>query len=102
MARRTSSIGMKPSFSPSMGSENRLKASLISASSSAVMLFSLASLDCRFLGAGLDAPALAPDGALRLAGCRSVSVLIDCSKPKNNQEDLTMVASCDDVLVVLE
>ena len=51
IARRTSPIGITPSFSPSMGSENSPKASLISASSSAEMLFSLASLDSRGLGA---------------------------------------------------
>ena len=33
IARRTSPMGITPSRSPSMGSENRLKASLISASS---------------------------------------------------------------------
>src|SRR6478735_8124671 len=47
MARRTSPMGMTPSLSPSMGSEKSPKASLISASSCAVMLFSLASLDGR-------------------------------------------------------
>lgn len=47
IARRTSPIGMTPSFSPFIGSENSPKASLISASSCAVMLCSLASFDCR-------------------------------------------------------
>lgn len=58
IALRTSSMGMTPSFSPSMGSAKSEKASLISASSCAVMSCSLASLDCL-------APALpgAPDSA---------------------------------------
>ena len=47
MARRTSPIGMTPSRSPSMGSQKRPKASLMSASSWAVMPFSLASFDWR-------------------------------------------------------
>lgn len=51
MAERTSLVGITPCFSPSMGSEKRLKASLISASSWAVTLCSLASLDCRGFGA---------------------------------------------------
>lgn len=60
MALRTSPMGMTPSFSPSMGSENSANASLISASSRAVMLCSLASLDWRSLGA--------EGGVLRLGG----------------------------------
>lgn len=78
MARRTSPIGMTPSFSPSMGSEKSANASLISASSSAVMSFSLASLDgLVFVPApppAPDAPVLvaAPPG-LRFAGCHILS-----------------------------
>ena len=67
MARRTSLMGMTPSFSPCIASQNRLKASLISASSSPVMLFSLASLDWRAFGAADDDSAAAA-GARRLAG----------------------------------
>lgn len=59
-----SSIGMTPFFSPSMGSANRLKASLISPSSCAEMLCSLASFD---RGGALGAPAAAP--VLRFGGC---------------------------------
>lgn len=46
-ARRTSGMGMTPSFSPAMGSEKRLKASRMSVSSWAVMPCSLASLEGR-------------------------------------------------------
>jgi hypothetical protein len=46
-ARRTSPMGMTPSFSPSMGSAKREKASRISDSSCAVRLCSLASLEGR-------------------------------------------------------
>lgn len=61
----TSSMGRTPFCSPSMGSEKRLYASLISFSSCAVTLCSLASLDCRGLGAPL------PEAAgFRLGGCR--------------------------------
>lgn len=55
MARRTSPMGITPSFSPSIGSEKSPKASLMSASSCAVMLCSFASLDwrgCFVLGPG--------------------------------------------------
>lgn len=69
MARRTSPDGITPSFSPSMGSENSAKASLISRSCRAEMLCSLASLDCRSLGAPLVAAAAAL--ALRFGGCSS-------------------------------
>lgn len=61
MARRTSLIGMTPSFSPSMGSANSANASLISRSSRAEMLCSFASLDCLSLGA-------VSAGALRFGG----------------------------------
>lgn len=64
MALLTSSIGITPSFSPSMGSANRANASLISASSRAEMLCSLASLDWRSLGAAAKLEA----AALRLGG----------------------------------
>lgn len=77
MALRTSSIGMTPSFSPSMGSEKRANASLISASSSAVMSFSLASLDCLALVPALpepDAPDWAAPPDLLFAGCHIVSM----------------------------
>lgn len=47
IALLTSLVGITPSFSPSMGSEKRANASLISASSCAVMSCSLASLDGR-------------------------------------------------------
>ena len=53
MARRTSPVGMTPSFSPSMGSANSAKASWISCSCRAEMLCSFASFDCRSLGASL-------------------------------------------------
>ena len=66
MALRTSPMGMTPSFSPSMASEKRLKASLISASSRAVMLCSLASRDWRSPG-GLRALGRPP--AVRFGGC---------------------------------
>jgi hypothetical protein len=65
MARRTSAIGMTPSFSPSMGSEKRLNASRMSASSCAEMLFSLASLDCRALGALLLVAVVSAGGRRR-------------------------------------
>lgn len=75
MARLTSLVGMTPSFSPSMGSEKRAKASLISASSCAVMSCSLASLDGRGAAAAMFAPP--PDDSvaaiLRLAGCLNTS-----------------------------
>ena len=58
----TSSMGSTPFFSPSMGSENRLHASLISVSSCAVTLCSRASFDSRGL-----LPVAA--GALRFGGC---------------------------------
>ena len=70
MALRTSSMGMTPSFSPSMGSEKSEKASLISASSCAVMSCSLASLDC--LAALLGAPDSAAPPDFRFGGCRDV------------------------------
>lgn len=66
MARRTSPMGITPSFSPSMGSLKSANASLISASSRAVMLCSLASLDWR--GLGVAEAAAADGGALRFAG----------------------------------
>ena len=62
----TSSMGMTPFFSPSMGSAKRLKASLISPSSCGETLCSLASLDWRALGAAAAAAA-PPD--LRFGGC---------------------------------
>lgn len=55
-------MGSTPFFSPSMGSANKLKASLISPSSCAVTLCSLASFDCR----GFDAVEGPPD--LRFGG----------------------------------
>lgn len=64
MARFTSLVGMTPSFSPSMGSENSAKASLISRSSRAEMLCSLASFDCLSFGSEAEAEA----AALRLGG----------------------------------
>lgn len=64
MARRTSLIGMTPSFSPSAGSANSANASLISRSSRAEMLCSLASLDCFSFGAA----AAAVVAALRFGG----------------------------------
>lgn len=69
-------MGMTPSFSPSMGSAKSENASLISASSCAVMSCSLASLDCL-------APALpgAPDSAappdFRFGGCFGRGCQID-------------------------
>lgn len=70
MALRTSPIGITPSFSPSASSENSAKASLISASSCAVMSFSRASLDSLVL------PDPEPDSAaavaFRLGGCHMV------------------------------
>lgn len=65
IARLTSPIGITPSFSPSIGSANKLNASLISASSWAVMLFSLASFDWRGPAALDEEEAFA---ALRFAG----------------------------------
>lgn len=61
MAERTSPVGITPCLSPSMGSENRLKASRISLSSCAVTLCSLASLESRGLGASA--------GAFLFGGC---------------------------------
>jgi hypothetical protein len=61
IARRTSPIGITPSFSPFFSSVKRAKASLISFSSSLVMLCSFASLDCRAFG-------VAASAARRLAG----------------------------------
>lgn len=52
IARRTSPMGITPSFSPLLGSAKSANASLISASSCAVMSCSLASLDCRAAGVG--------------------------------------------------
>jgi len=75
MARRTSAVGMTPSFSPSMGSEKRLKASRMSASSCAEMLFSLASLDCRALGALLLAVVVVSAGGRRRGGWRKVTCI---------------------------
>lgn len=70
IARLTSPIEITPSFSPSIGSANRLNASLISASSAAVMLFSLASFDWRCPPVVLDEEEEAV-AALRFAGgCR--------------------------------
>lgn len=59
----TSLTGKTPFFSPSIGSANRPKASLISPSSCAETLCSLASFDCRGLGAVEGPP------ALRFGGC---------------------------------
>lgn len=58
---------MTPSFSPSMGSEKSENASLISASSCAVMSCSLASLDCLAALAGAPDSAAPPD--FRFGGC---------------------------------
>ena len=58
-ARRTSAMGMTPSFSPWRGSAKREKASRISDSSCAVMLFSLASLEGRAVAGSLEAVAAA-------------------------------------------
>lgn len=68
----TSSMGMTPLRSPSMGSAKRLYASLISPSFCAETLCSFASLD---RGAALDAPVAG--AALRFGGCvcDSVSVI---------------------------
>lgn len=60
---------MTPSFSPSMGSANSEKASLISASSCAVMSCSLASLDCLAALPGAPDSAAPPD--FRFGGCLS-------------------------------
>lgn len=60
-------MGITPSFSPSMGSAKSEKASLISASSCAVMSCSLASLDC--LAALPDAPDSAAPPDFRFGGC---------------------------------
>lgn len=61
-------MGMTPSFSPSMGSAKSENASLISASSCAVMSCSLASLDC--LAPALpDAPDSAAPPDFRFGGC---------------------------------
>ncbi|KAI0840238.1 hypothetical protein F5Y06DRAFT_263999 [Hypoxylon sp. FL0890] len=68
MARRTSLTGMTPSFSPSMGSANSAKASLISRSWRAEMLCSLASLDCFSFGSELAAVALRLGGILKFPG----------------------------------
>lgn len=65
IARLTSLVGMTPSFSPSMGSANSAKASLISRSSRAEMLCSFASFDCRSLGSA----SLARLAAFRFGGC---------------------------------
>lgn len=68
----TSLMGSTPFFSPSMGSENRLKASLISPSSWADTLCSLASLDRGAALVLVVALAAAADGAppdLRFGGC---------------------------------
>lgn len=66
MALRTSPMGMTPSFSPSASSENSANASLISASSCAVMSFSRASLDSLVLP--VPAPDSATAAAFRLGG----------------------------------
>ena len=68
IARRTSLMGITPSFSPFFFCEKSAKASLISFSSAAVMLCSFASLDCRALGSGADAAA----GARRLGGYKDL------------------------------
>jgi len=68
-ARRTSPMGMTPSFSPSMGSANREKASRISASSSAVMSFSFASFERRALDLDVGLEAAPAAGGRRLGGC---------------------------------
>lgn len=77
MARRTSPMGITPSFSPSMGSEKSPKASLMSASSCAVMLCSLASLDWRGCCCFAPAEPVAAVGGRRLGGwtrrCRRIS-----------------------------
>lgn len=75
-ALRTSSRGMTPSFSSGKSvflSENRWKTSFISFSSSAVMLFSLASLDARprFGAAGAEELAAPPRF---LGGCEGVKL----------------------------
>ena len=57
MARRTSPMGMTLSCSLCASSENSPKASLISASSAAVMLCSLASFDRHAFAPGLAAAA---------------------------------------------
>lgn len=76
MALRTSSMGMTPSFSPSIGSAKSEKASLISASSCAVMSCSLASLDC--LAPALpDAPDSAAPPDFRFGGCFGRECQID-------------------------
>jgi len=75
MARRTSPMGMTPSFSPSMGSEKRPKASLMSASSWAVMLCSFASLDWRGCFAP-EAPEAAAVGGRRFGGWEKVRLQV--------------------------
>ncbi|KAI1805486.1 hypothetical protein F4811DRAFT_215541 [Daldinia bambusicola] len=68
MARRTSLVGMTPSFSPSAGSANSPNASLISRSSRAEMLCSFASFDCLSFGALVSAAVAVVFAALRLGG----------------------------------
>ncbi|KAI0129316.1 hypothetical protein F4776DRAFT_628413 [Hypoxylon sp. NC0597] len=68
MARRTSLTGMTPSFSPSMGSANSAKASLISRSWRAEMLCSLASLDCLSFGSVVAVAVLRFGGILGFSG----------------------------------
>lgn len=75
-ALRTSSRGITPSFSSGKSvflSENRWKTSLISFSSSAVILFSLASFDARprFGAAGAEELAAPPRF---FGGCKGVSL----------------------------
>jgi hypothetical protein len=71
--RRTSSVFRTPSFSSWSGLSvmaNRVKASRISVSWSAVMLFSFASFEARFLGAvaAVAAALLAAAALLRFGG----------------------------------
>lgn len=72
MARRTSPIGMTPSFSPFFSFEKSANASRISVSSALLMLCSFASLESRTLGAAKGC-AGAVAVARRLAGYSAIS-----------------------------
>lgn len=69
IARRTSPIGMAPSFSPSIGSEKRLNASRISDSSCALRLCSFASFDGRADEDAPPPPPPPPAAGRRRGGC---------------------------------
>ena len=69
IARRTSPIGITPSFEPFCFLANKENASRISFSSAGVTLCSFASLDWRGLGAGASAA-----GSLRLGGFDNMTI----------------------------